>query len=244
MNTSSPLVSKKSLALSALAAVGACAACCAVPVLVAVGVGGALTSAFAAFMRPGIDLALAAVAVLTVAGFTAFRARARRVTACATACEVGGGCGCGRTSGGTILSTPSPRPDEPIVCTADINDKPTVQGQLDGYRAAFRDLLRTETFEGGVRWVFAAHPGLANDLKQLAQKEHQCCAFFMFDLRIVGDTIIWETRANADAVEVLVEFARLPERLAAHPRGAEVLPIKRAIEGKGLIFAADAAASK
>jgi hypothetical protein len=53
----------------------------------------------------------------------------------------------------------SPRPGEPIACT-DLRDKPTVQGQFDGYRAAFEHLLCTERFEGGVRRIFKSPPGL------------------------------------------------------------------------------------
>jgi len=245
MSHSSPILtknlSKKRVALSALAAVGACAACCAMPLLVTAGIGSALTSALAAFSRPGVEVALASVTAATVLGFTAFRVRAGRAAACETACAAGGGCGCGPTNGDSILSTPAPRADEPIISTANLHDKPTVQGQLDGYRAAFKDLLRTEPFEGGVRWVFAKRPGLSTELKELAQKEHQCCAFFKYDVRTAGETIIWETRANASAAAVLEEFARLPERLAAHPQGSEAPAIKRAIEDKGLIFAADSA---
>jgi hypothetical protein len=130
------------------------------------------------------------------------------------------------------------------VCTADLDDKPTVQGQLDGYRAAFQHLLRTENFENGVRWVFANHPGLDAELRNVAENEHRCCSFFKFDLRVEGDTILWETRAAPAAAKVLAEYARLPERLAQHSRGSEAPVIKQAIGGAGLIFAADTAASK
>jgi hypothetical protein len=81
-------------------------------------------------------------------------------------------------------------------------------------------------------------------LRSLAQKEHQCCSFFKYDLRVEGETIIWETTANPEAASVLDEFARLPERLAAHPQGREAEEIKRIIGGAGLMFAADAAGSK
>jgi hypothetical protein len=235
MSNTSPLVTKKRLGLAGLAAFGACAACWAVPLLAAAGIGGGVLSAIAGYIRPGADLAVAGGVGVGVLGVMAFRARSRR----AAACEVGGGCGCGPADSGNILSTASPRPGEPIVCTADLRDKPTVQGQLDGYRAAFEHLLRVEKLEGRVRWVFANRPGLRDELRNLAEKEHQCCRFFKFDLRADADTIVWETTASPDAAQVLDEFARLPERLRQHERGREAQPIKEAIAGAGLIFAAD-----
>jgi hypothetical protein len=123
-------------------------------------------------------------------------------------------------------------------------NKPTVRGQLDGYRAAFEQLLHVEKFEGGVRWVFTNRPGLGAELRTLAEKEHQCCSFFKFDLQDAGETIVWETTASKEAGRVLDEFARLPERLSQHARGSEVAPIKQAIGDAGLIFAADAPGSK
>lgn len=239
MSNTSPLVTKKSLRLAGLAAFGACAACCALPLLVAAGIGGGVLSAVAGYIRPGADLLLAGGVGVGVLAVMALRARARRAAACDVACEVGGGCGCGPMDKANIFSTASPRPGEPIVCSADLHDKPTVRGQLDGYRAAFEQLLRVEKFEGGVRWVFTNRPGLGDELRNLAEKEHQCCSFFKFDLRDAGETIVWETRAGKDAAQVLDEFARLPERLSQHARGNEVQPIKEAIGGAGLTFAAD-----
>lgn len=239
MSNTSPLVTKKGFGLAGLAAFGACAACCAVPLLAAAGIGGGGLAAIAGYIRPGADLVLAVGAGVGVLAVMAFRARSRRAAACDVACEVGGGCGCGPQDGDDILSTASPRPGEPIVCTADLRDKPTVQGQLDGYRAAFEHLLRVETLEGRVRWVFENRRGLGEELRILAENEHQCCRFFKFDLRADGDTIVWETTATPDAAQVLEEFARLPERLSQHERGREAQAIKQTIGGAGLIFAAD-----
>jgi hypothetical protein len=142
------------------------------------------------------------------------------------------------------LTTPLPSPHEPIVCTADLEDKPAIQAHLDGYRAAFEHLLRVERFQGGVRWVFAHHPGLVADLRLLAQNEHECCKFFKFDLQQTDDAIVWETTARGEAASVLDEFGRLPERLRQHPRGAEAAAIKQEIGGAGLAFAADGPHSK
>jgi mercuric ion transport protein len=243
MSTTSPIITKKSLGFAGIAAFGACAACCAVPLLAAAGLGGGAVAAVAGYIRPGADLLLAGAVGVGVLAVMAVRARARRA-ACDVSCEVGGGCGCASTDASSILSTASPRPGEPIVCTADLRDKPTVQAQLDGYRAAFEHLLRTETFEGGVRWIFKNRAGLDHELRNLAEKEHQCCTFFKFELRTAGETIVWETTARQEAATVLEEFGRLPERLSQHARGSEEQPIKQAIRGAGLIFAADTVGTK
>jgi hypothetical protein len=150
------------------------------------------------------------------------------------------------------VSPPSP-PDEPVVCTAHLWDKSGIMAQIDGYRAAFDHLIDTERFPGGFRWTFRARPGLYVDLVRLAQREHECCRFFHFEIkggedvrrpnRRAGadantDVIVWETTADDGASTVLEEYFRLPERLRAEPRrGHDVLSLKRAAERAGLRFA-------
>jgi hypothetical protein len=245
MTNAAPLVTQKSLGLAGLAAFGACAACCALPLLAAAGIGGGILSGVAGLIRPGADLIMAGVVGAGVLAVIAYRARSARSGACDTVCATDGGCGCASgKDGASIFATPSPGADEPIVCTADLRDNPTVQGQLDGYRSAFEHLLRTERLDGGARWVFANRPGLDAELRDLAKKEHQCCSFFKFDVRAADDTLVWDTTAHPSAAKVLDEFARLPERLKQHSRGDETQPIKQAIGEAGLVFAADTARAK
>lgn len=239
MSHRTPLTTKKRLGLAGIAAVGACAACCAVPLLSASGIGAGALSALAGAIHPGAVLSLAVVGA-GVLGVLALRARAGRASAGDIAREIGRGCSCGPADEAHIFSTPSPRPGEPIVCTADLRDQPTVQGQLEGYAAAFQQLIRVEKLDERVRWIFANRPGLGDELRRLAENEHRCCRFFKFDLRADGEAIVWETTAAPEAAPVLDEFARLPERLSQHARGSAVQPIKQAIEAAGLSFASDA----
>ncbi len=169
------VVTKKSLGLAGMAAFAACVACCALPVLAAAGIGGGALSAVAGYIRPGADLVVASlvgVGVLAFIASRATRARARALPAanCNVYCDVGGGCGCAPPGNTNVFATGSPRSGEPIVCTADLRDQPTVQGQLDGYRAAFAHLLCTEKVDGAVRWVFANRPGLSGDLRTWRKK--------------------------------------------------------------------------
>lgn len=244
MSNTSPIVTKKSLGLAGLAAVAACAACCSLPLLAAAGLGGSLLSGLAGYIRPGADLVVAGLVGVGVLGAIAVRARSSNAGGCETSRSTDGACGCGPGRTDAVYATPTPAASEAIVCSADLRDKPTVQGQLDGYRAAFEHLVRTERFPGGVRWIFAKHSGLDAKLRELARNEHQCCRFFQFDLRQTDDGIVWETTARPEAAAVLHEFGRLPEQLRDQPRGHETEAIKERITGAGLVFAADSRPSK
>jgi hypothetical protein len=242
MSNSLPLFSKKKLGLAGLAAFGACATCCAVPLLAAAGIGGGLLSSLAGYIRPGAELMLAALVGGGVLGAMVIRGRGARAADGETSCA--GGCGCGPANEDSAFRTPAPAPAEAIVCTADLRDQPTIQGQLDGYRAAFEHLVRCEWFAGGVRWVFEKRAGLLAELRTLAEKEHQCCKFFQFDLRESSSGIVWETTARAEAAAVLQEFGRRPERLREQPQGRDVDAIKARVTRAGLSFAADVPAAK
>ena len=81
---------------------------------------------------------------------------------------------------------------------------------------------------------------MEQELRLLAEREHECCRFFQFDLSKVGDELHWETRADERAAAILDEFARLPERLRDEPRpGHDVTSVKRSANAAGLVFVAD-----
>ena len=234
---------KRHFGLAGIAAVVACAACCALPFLAAAGIGGGVLSAAAGYLRPGADLIVGGVVGAGMLGVLAFQARRRvraaRSAECDVGCSLQGGCGCGPTPDQSIFVTAEPAANEPIVCTADLDNKPTVQGQLDGYRAAFAQLLRSEKLPRGFRWVFATRPGLEAELRTLAEKEHQCCRFFKFELRSIGDVVTWEVTGDERAENALKAFEQLPEHLARTPREGDALAIKQAVTAAGLVFAAD-----
>lgn len=150
-----------------------------------------------------------------------------------------GGCGCGTPTPRTVFRSPTPAPDEPIVCTAGLEQKPPLQAQLDGYRAAFEQLRAIEQFEGGFRWVFSQRAGLERELTKLAQDEHACCRFFDIHVRAVGDSVVWQTRGGERSAAVLKEFAQLPARLDASASGRDLAAFQLRIGTSGLAFAAD-----
>jgi hypothetical protein len=224
---------KRRLAWAGTAAFLGCVACCAVPLLAVVG-GTGLLASIAEYVRPGSVLVVGGVAFVGALGWGAVSSWRQRKRAAS--------CGCGPKEGSvaSLFRSATASGSEPIVCTADLRDKPAVQEQMDRYRAAFVDLAGTDRFAGGFRWRFRSRPGLEAELKLLAEREADCCRFFQFDLLKQGDELHWETRTDERAASVLDEFSRLPERLSQEPRcGHDVAVLKRSAGAAGLVFAAD-----
>jgi hypothetical protein len=257
MTTSKAMIAKvgwfpsiRSMGWAGLAALVGCAACCAIPILAAAGLGGGATAAIATLMWPGAELVMGGLAFVGVLAVAALRRRAAERRSCAVACSVAaeaasGGCGCQPTAGqrSQIYGSPPTQEDEPLACTFDFRNTAAAQAHVDGYRAAFTRLVGTERFPGGFRWIFRADPGLAVELKTLAEREHGCCRFLSFDVKTDGPHIVWETRAQEHATTFLEEYLQLPERLRAEPRpGHDVAVLERDVRKAGLVFTADSAA--
>jgi hypothetical protein len=179
--------------LGGLGAVGigllACSLACSVvvPVLLAVGIGAAtVTVVETGAVVAGKVLVVGGVLAVGLGAFRWWRRRRR--------------CGCDDTA------------TEPIACTLDGQG---FRQRLDELREVFeRGYLGGERITDGVRWRFRAAPGLEMQLRDLAEREHQCCRFFRFDIRATGDEIWWESRvANAAAQPILDEFFELPHYL-------------------------------
>jgi len=229
--------SRQRLAWAGGAAFVGCAVSCSLPLLAVAAGGGALTSV-AAFLKPGAELVVGGLVFAGALGVMAMVQKRKTPEA--------SGCGCAPAAGPTrLFESPEPPDDEPVVCTAPLQDKPTIQRGIDSYRAAFCELITTERFEGGFRWRFRREPGLQALLEQLIAAEHDCCRFFQYRLTMEGNELVWETRAPAHAASVLDEFSRMPERLLAEQRaGHDVAALKVKASASGLRFAADEVGEK
>ena len=163
-----------------------------IPVLLALGVSASFASGLEA--RAGIAArVLVAVGALVPALGAARWWRARR------------SCRCGEAPA---------QPPEPVACRL---DGPGVQRRLAEFRDVFaRALVGTERLaDGVVRWRFQASPGLEDELRSLAEREHACCRFFRFDVRTVGREVWWDSRVERpEAAPVLEELFALPTTLA------------------------------
>lgn len=104
---------------------------------------------------------------------------------------------------------------EPIACR--LTGREQHMQRVADFAEAFGYLKRTEPFIGGFRWYFEADAAQEAFLRDLAQRESECCRFFDFGITREGRAVIWETRAPHEATEVLAAFRRLPETLKELP---------------------------
>jgi hypothetical protein len=237
------LISKRGLRWAAVAALAGCVACCAAPLLLALGVGGAAVTAISSVIRPGAELVVGGGAFAAVLAFGALRRFATKPRSCATSCEATQSC-CGPLrSSSDVYRSPVAAPDEPLACTADLREKTAIQAHMDDYRSAFTHLIAKERIPGGFRWTFAAEPGLREQLRTLAERENVCCRFFSFDITSRDGQLVWETRADDRAAPLVDEYFNLPERLREEPRhGHDLEHVKREFNRAGLTFTSDAKA--
>lgn len=170
-------------------------------------------------------------------GLLGVRPRKKALAGCTVSCSTS--CGCAPATSKPIFTSPVAGSKEPVVCTADLAGNPTVLGLLEGYRAVFVHLRDTERFDGGFRWIFEPSEGLEDELRALAEKEHQCCRFFEFHVRAAGGVVIWETRGDERSRKIVEEFSNLPARLAENATGEDVAALKRSAGAAGLVFKAD-----
>ncbi len=88
----SPTLSKRHLGAAGAAAFLACAACCALPLLAAAGLGSGALASFARVLRPGSELAVGVVVFVVVLGLMALRSRSKGAVACGASCAADGTC--------------------------------------------------------------------------------------------------------------------------------------------------------
>lgn len=85
-------LSKRRLGAAGVAAFLACAACCALPLLAAAGVGSGALASLAHLLRPGSELIVGGVVFLVALGVMAARNRSKGATACGASCAADGTC--------------------------------------------------------------------------------------------------------------------------------------------------------
>jgi DNA-binding transcriptional MerR regulator len=103
---------------------------------------------------------------------------------------------------------------EPIACTLDIDGMAL---RMSEFGQLFREsLVGRETTSDGIRFRFAAGPGVEEQIRNLARREQSCCSFFAFAIELQGDEVWWDaTVTDRNARPVLDDFFSLPERLGS-----------------------------
>lgn len=111
--------------------------------------------------------------------------------------------------------------DVPIACALDAGqqaDRTREFATLFG-----RSLIGRDRTPSGIRFRFAAVPGVEEAVRDLARREQQCCGFFGFTITAVGGEILWDaTVVNPAGGPLLDELYAIPETLAANTPVASV----------------------
>ena len=97
----------------------------------------------------------------------------------------------------------------PVACTLGQVD---AAQRADRWRAlATRALSLSSATPGGVRLVFDAAPGVADELQALAALERECCAFAAWSVRANGSQLTLEVTGDGDEAATAVQsmFAAL-----------------------------------
>jgi hypothetical protein len=86
------LLTRRRLGLAGILAFAGCAACCAIPLLAAAGIGSGAVATLASVLRPGLELVVGGgVFALALATMLVLRRRKRRA-GCGSSCSVDGRC--------------------------------------------------------------------------------------------------------------------------------------------------------
>ena len=93
----------------------------------------------------------------------------------------------------------------------------TLSERMAEYRRLFtQSLLGRDRTGTGIRFRFRADRGLEDWVRDLADREQACCAFFSFTVTANDDEVWWDASVIDDdmARQILDEFYRLPDTFA------------------------------
>jgi hypothetical protein len=105
----------------------------------------------------------------------------------------------------------------PVACDMSAAPDTPVQRVAEYRRLFSQALTGRERSEAGIRFRFRADPGLAEWVRDLAEREKACCAFFNFTVTADDREVWWDASVIDDdaARRLLAEFYRLPDTLRA-----------------------------
>jgi DNA-binding transcriptional MerR regulator len=90
--------------------------------------------------------------------------------------------------------------EPPIVCTLGADQ---MDGRVTEWQAVLTQVVDRQAIEGGVRLQFPTSPGLAATIADLAEREHGCCSFFDFAVRISAAGLSLDVRAPEAAADLV-----------------------------------------
>lgn len=188
----------------ALTLITGCIACCALPIIAAVGLSGVIAAMGTALA--GSDLWLCA-AVLVTLGIGALiyilrrRAKAKRSNAssCDTSCNVDQSC-CAESlikkhDGHCSLS------------------KNQLNQRTKDFQTLFTKFVRAERQADTVKWYFQKSIEIERESHRLAALETACCSSLQFNVAIDTQYIVWTIKATESGDSLLEFFYQLPTRI-------------------------------
>jgi hypothetical protein len=104
-----------------------------------------------------------------------------------------------------------------LLVACDMSGAPdTLAERAAEYRRLFTKALTGRERSGAeIRFRFRADPGVADWVRDLADREQACCSFFNFTVTADDQEVRWDASVidNVTARQLLAEFYRLPELL-------------------------------
>jgi hypothetical protein len=120
----------------------------------------------------------------------------------------------------TKLLSIQAKPGAPVAC--DMSAAPdSLAERLAEYRRLFEHaLVGRESTPTTTTFRFAARPGVAEWVRDLATREAGCCGFLSYDIEEIGDEIVWRASGGLGVSEMAV-VDELLDATAAFPGGSE-----------------------
>jgi len=108
----------------------------------------------------------------------------------------------------------------PLACTLDAGAR---TGRLAEFTELFdQALVARDRTVAGIRFRFAAQPGVEATVRDLARREQQCCGFFSFTVTTAGGEVLWDAAVDDPAARPLLdELLDLP---GEHTSASTVVP--------------------
>jgi hypothetical protein len=112
-----------------------------------------------------------------------------------------------------------PPADTPVACDMSTASDSPAERLAEYHRLFRRALAGREKTPSGIRFRFRAGDGIAQWVRDLAAREHACCAFMAFEVTAVaGEVHLDVAVSDSDAARAMLgQFYDLPETMGESP---------------------------
>ncbi len=112
------------------------------------------------------------------------------------------------------------RNDPPVACDMSAAADTPAERRAEYQRLFAKHLAGRQRTGTGIRFRFAAGPGVEAWVRDLAERERACCPFLRSSVTAVGQEVLWDIAAIDDAAarRILDDFYQFP--VASGPRMA------------------------